>query len=150
MIDKVPSLFNNLRPLTIGFDNVFDHFESLLDDGFSVPASRNNYPPYDIRKAGDNIYNIEAALAGFNKKDIEVVTKDNTLTIKTKKEKTSNKKNGSDEILHQGISKRYFERSFTIADDVKVLGAELKDGLLTVSLERIIPEEKKEKVIEIK
>ena len=149
MIDKVPSIFNNLRPLTIGFDNVFDHFESLLDDDFSVPSS-NNYPPYDIRKVGDNKYNIEAALAGFNKKDIEVVAKDNTLTIKSKKEKTSNKKNGNGEVLHQGISKRYFERSFTIADDVKVLGAELKDGLLTVSLERIIPEEKKEKVIEIK
>ena len=149
MIDKVPSIFNNLRPLTIGFDNVFDHFESLLDDDFSVPSS-NNYPPYDIRKVGDNKYNIEAALAGFNKKDIEVVAKDNTLTIKSKKEKTSNKKNGNGEVLHQGISKRYFERSFTIADDVKVLGAELKDGLLTVSLERLIPEEKKEKVIEIK
>ena len=64
--------------------------------------------------------------------------------------KTSNKKNGNGEVLHQGISKRYFERSFTIADDVKVIGAELKDGLLTVSLERLIPEEKKEKVIEIK
>ena len=138
-MDKVPSVFNNLRPLTIGFDDVFDHFETLLDDGFSVSSSRNNYPPYDIRKVGENRYNIEAALAGFNKKD-------NTLTIKTKKEKTSNKKNGNGEILHQGISKRYFERSFTIADDVKVLGAELKDGLLTVSLERIIPEEKKEKV----
>ena len=149
MIDKVPSIFNNLRPLTIGFDNVFDHFESLLDDDFSVPSS-NNYPPYDIRKVGDNKYNIEAALAGFNKKDIEVIAKDNTLTIKTIKEKTSNKKNGNGEILHQGISKRYFERSFTIADDVKVIGAELKDGLLTVSLERLIPEEKKEKVIEIK
>ena len=149
MIDKVPSIFNNLRPLTIGFDNVFDHFESLLDDDFSVPSS-NNYPPYDIRKVGDNKYNIEAALAGFNKKDIEVVAKDNTLTIKSKKEKTSNKKNGNGEVLHQGISKRYFERSFTIADDVKIIGAELKDGLLTVSLERLIPEEKKEKVIEIK
>ncbi len=149
MIDKIPSIFNNLRPLTIGFDNVFDHFESLLDDDFSVPSS-NNYPPYDIRKVGDNKYNIEAALAGFNKKDIEVVAKDNTLTIKSKKEKTSNKKNGNGEVLHQGISKRYFERSFTIADDVKVIGAELKDGLLTVSLERLIPEEKKEKVIEIK
>ena len=149
MIDKVPSIFNNLRPLTIGFDNVFDHFESLLDDDFSVPSS-NNYPPYDIRKVGDNKYNIEAALAGFNKKDIEVVAKDNTLTIKSKKEKTSNKKNGNGEVLHQGISKRYFERSFTIADDVKVIGAELKDGLLTVSLERLIPDEKKEKVIEIK
>ena len=150
MIDKVPSIFNNLRPLTIGFDSVFDHFESLLDDDFSVPASRNNYPPYDIKKVDDNKYNIEAALAGFNKKDIEVVAKGSTLTIKSKKEKTSNKKNGNSEVLHQGISKRYFERSFTIADDVKVLGAELKDGLLTVSLERLIPEEKKEKVIEIK
>ena len=150
MIDKVPSIFNNLRPLTIGFDSVFDHFESLLDDDFSVPASRNNYPPYDIKKVDDNKYNIEAALAGFNKKDIEVVAKGSTLTIKSKKEKTSNKKNGNSEVLHQGISKRYFERSFTIADDVKVLGAELKDGLLTVSLERLIPEEKKEQVIEIK
>jgi antitoxin component YwqK of YwqJK toxin-antitoxin module len=62
----------------------------------------------------------------------------------------SNYKNGNGEVLHQGISKRYFERSFTIADDVKVIGAELKDGLLTVSLESLIPEEKKEKVIEIK
>ena len=149
-MDKVPSIFNNLRPLTIGFDDGFDHFESLLDDDFGIPASRNNYPPYDIRKVDENRYNIEAALAGFNKKDIEVIAKDNTLTIKTKKEKTSNKENGNGEILHQGISKRYFERSFTIADDVKVLGAELKDGLLIVSLERIIPEEKKEKVIEIK
>ena len=150
MIDKVPSIFNNLRPLTIGFDSVFDHFESLLDDDFSVPASRNNYPPYDIKKVDDNKYNIEAALAGFNKKDIEVVAKGSTLTIKSKKEKTSNKKNGNGEVLHQGISKRYFERSFTIADDVKVRGAELTDGLLKVSLERLIPEEKKEKVIDIK
>jgi molecular chaperone IbpA len=67
-MDKVPSVFNNLRPLTIGFDDVFDHFETLLDDDFSVSSSRNNYPPYDIRKVGENRYNIEAALAGFNKK----------------------------------------------------------------------------------
>jgi|TARA_B100000700_G_scaffold307290_1_gene383555 molecular chaperone IbpA len=151
MMDKVPSIFNNLRPLTIGFDDVFDHFESLLDDDYRVTSSRINYPPYDIRKVGDNKFNIEAALAGFNKNDIEVLTKDNTLTIKTKKEKTlNNNKNGDSEVLHKGISKRYFERSFTIADDVKVLGAELKDGLLKVSLERLVPEEKKEKVIVIK
>ena len=87
-MDKVPSIFNNLRPLTIGFDDVFDHFESLLDDDYRVTSSRINYPPYDIRKVGDNKFNIEAALAGFNKNDIEVLTKDNTLTIKTKKEKT--------------------------------------------------------------
>ena len=149
MIEKVPSIFNNLRPLTIGFDNVFDHFESLLNDDFSVPALKNNYPPYDIRKVGENKYNIEAALAGFNKKDIEVVTRDNALTIKTKKTKTTDSENGKDEVLHKGISKRYFERTFTIAEDIKVLGAQLKDGLLTVSLKRIVPEETKEKVIEI-
>tara|TARA_B100000029_G_C17609186_1_gene968690 strand:- start:1810 stop:2262 length:453 start_codon:yes stop_codon:yes gene_type:complete len=150
MIEKVPSIFNDLRPLTVGFDNVFDHFESLLDDDFNISTSRNNYPPYDIKKVGDYRYNIEVALAGFNKKDIEIITKNNTLIIKTKKDKTSNKNNGNSEVIHKGISKRYFERSFTIAEDVKVLCAELKDGLLTVSLERIIPEEKKEKVIEIK
>ena len=111
--------------------------------------SPNNYPPYDIRKVGENKYNIEAALAGFNKKDIEVVTRDNALTIKTKKTKTTDSENGKDEVLHKGISKRYFERTFTIAEDIKVLGAQLKDGLLTVSLKRIVPEETKEKVIEI-
>ena len=93
---------------------------------------------------------IEVALAGFNKNDIEVVSKENTLTVKSKKEETSDKKDKKDEVLHKGISKRYFERSWTIAEDVKVNGAELKDGLLTVSLERIIPEEKKAKTIDIK
>ena len=72
------------------------------------------------------------------------------MTIKTKKEKTSNKKNGNGEILHQGISKRYFERSFTIADDVEIKGAELKNGLLKISLEKIVPEGKKPKTITVK
>ena len=149
MIHRVPSIFNNLRPLTIGFDNVFDHFESLFDEDLNIPSLRNNYPPYNIKKVGEDKYDIEVALAGFNKNDIEVVSKENTLTVKSKKEETSDKdKKG--EVLHKGISKRYFERSWTIADDVKVNGAELKDGLLTVSLERIIPEEKKAKTINIK
>ena len=148
MIHRVPSIFNNLRPLTIGFDNVFDHFESLFDEDLKIPS--HNYPPYDIKKVGEDKYNIEVALAGFNKKDIEVVSKENTLTVKSKKEETSDDKDKKGEVLHKGISKRYFERSWTIAEDVKVNGAELKDGLLTVSLERIIPEEKKAKTIDIK
>ena len=148
MIHRVPSIFNNLRPLTIGFDNVFDHFESLFDEDLKIPSY--NYPPYDIKKVGEDKYNIEVALAGFNKKDIEVVSKENTLTVKSKKEETSDDKDKKGEVLHKGISKRYFERSWTIAEDVKVNGAELKDGLLTVSLERIIPEEKKAKTIDIK
>ncbi len=150
MIHRVPSIFNNLRPLTIGFDNVFDRFESLFDEDLNIPSLRNNYPPYNIKKVGEDKYDIEVALAGFNKNDIEVVSKENTLTVKSKKEETSDKKDKKGEVLHKGISKRYFERSWTIAEDVKVNGAELKDGLLTVSLERIVPEEKKAKTIDIK
>ena len=147
MIHRVPSIFNNLRPLTIGFDSVFDRFESLFDEDLKIPS--HNYPPYDIKKVGEDKYNIEVALAGFNKNDIEVVSKENTLTVKSKKEDTSDKKDKKGEVLHKGISKRYFERSWTIADDVKVNGAELKDGLLTIVCEKIVPEQKKKKLISI-
>lgn len=103
-------------------------------------------PPYDIVKVSENNYNIQLALAGYSKKDIEVKVEENTLVVKSIKETSAEKQ----EVIHQGISKRYFERQFTIADDVEVLGAELKDGLLTVSLERIVPEHKKPKTIAIK
>ena len=66
------SIFNNLRPLTVGFDNMFDHFEHMLDDSFFSNGTAGNFPPYNIVKTGDHTYNIELALAGFNKKDIEV------------------------------------------------------------------------------
>ena len=86
------------------------------------------------------------ALAGYSKDDIEIEVKENTLSIKSVKKEEDDKV----EVLHRGISKRYFERSFTIAEDVKVNGAELKDGLLIVSLERVIPEHKKPRLIKIK
>ncbi len=93
MIHRVPSIFNNLRPLTIGFDNVFDHFESLFDEDLNIPSLRNNYPPYNIKKVGEDKYDIEVALAGFNKNDIEVVSKENTLTVRNKsKEKIISKR----------------------------------------------------------
>ena len=111
---------------------------------------QSNYPPYNIRKAGKDKYAIEVALAGFNKKDVEVEFEDNLLTVRTKQVNKSEEKNEDGEILHKGISQRQFARSFTIADDVKVGGAELKDGLLTIDCERILPDHKKKRLIEIK
>ncbi len=142
MTNKALSIFNQLRPLSVGFDDMFDHFESMFD----VPTI--HYPPYNIVKTGDNKFDIEVALAGFNKKDINVTSENNMLTIESKQDEKSKDKDG--EVIHKGISKRYFKRSFTIADDVEVKGAELKDGLLKVSMEKIIPDAKKLKTIDIK
>ena len=141
------SIFNNLRPLTVGFDDMFDHFEHMMDDSF-FGRSVANFPPYNIVKTGDNTYDVELALAGFNKKDIEIEYKENVLTVKSKKQEETKDEDGN--IIHRGISKRMFSKSFTIANDVEVKGAELKDGLLKVSMERIIPEHKKAKLINIK
>ena len=148
MTSKDLSIFNSLRPFSIGFDDMFDQFENMLGNG-SV-SMQSNYPPYNIRKAGNDNYSIEVALAGFNKKDVEVEFEDNLLTIRTKQFNKSEEKNEDGEIIHKGISQRQFARSFTIADDVKVNGAELKDGLLTIACERILPDHKKKRLIDIK
>ena len=147
MTSKDLSIFNSLRPFSIGFDDMFDHFESMLGNGSL--GVQTNYTPYNIRKSGNDKYAIEVAVAGFNKKDVEVEYEDNLLTVKTKDVKRTEEKDG-DEVIHRGISQRSFARSFTIADDVKVNGAELKDGLLTISCEKIIPEIKKKRLIAIK
>jgi molecular chaperone IbpA len=148
MTNKALSIFNQLRPVTIGFDNVFDHFERMMDDHNFNEMVRYNYPPYNIVKTGDYTYNIELALAGFNKKDIDITMEDGVLNIKSSVEATKDK--DEDGVIHKGIAKRYFSKSFTIAEDVEVKGAELKDGLLKVSLERIVPESKKPRTISIK
>ncbi len=141
------SIFNQLRPVTVGFDNMFDHFESMFDgDVFSVPTV--NFPPYNIVKTGDFTYDVELALAGYSKEDITVDYADNLLTVKSIKKSDESK--DEDGILHRGIAKRYFSKAFTIADDVEVKGAELKDGLLKISMERIVPEGKKPRSIDIK
>jgi len=148
MTNKALSIFNQLRPVTVGFDNVFDHFERMFDDHNFNEMVRYNYPPYNIVKTGDYTYNIELALAGFSKKDIDITMEDGMLNIKSVVEATKDK--DEDGVIHKGIAKRYFSKSFTIADDVEVKGAELKDGLLKVSLERIVPESKKPRTISIK
>jgi len=148
MTNKALSIFNQLRPVTVGFDNVFDHFERMMDDHNFNEMVRYNYPPYNIVKTGDYTYDIELALAGFNKKDIDITMEDGMLNIKSSVEATKDK--DEDGVIHKGIAKRYFSKSFTIAEDVEIKGAELKDGLLKVSMERIIPEHKKPKTINIK
>ena len=142
-MNKALSIFNQLRPISIGFDDVFDHFEKVFDSDFSAV----NYPPYNIVKTGPEKYDIEVALAGYSKDDIRVDYSENQLTIKSVKE---DKKGEEDGVLHKGIAKRFFSRTFTIADDVEVKDAELKDGLLKVSLKRIVTEGKEARQINIK
>ena len=146
MTGKDLSIFNSLRPFSIGFDDMFDQFESLLGNGGL--SMQSNYPPYNIRKTGKDKYAIEVAVAGFNKDDVEVEYEDNLLTVKTKKVDKAVEKDMDGEIIHRGISQRSFSRSFTIADDIKVEGAEIKDGLLTINCEKSF--QNKRKLIPIK
>ena len=146
--NKLPSIFKQLRPVSIGFDNIFDHFENFFDDAQDFHgALTSSFPFYNIVKKEDNKFDIEVALAGYDKKDIAVEYADNILTLKSVKETKSDKE--KDGVIHQGIAKRSFSKVFTIADDVEIKGAELKNGLLKISLEKIVPEGKKPKIIKI-
>ena len=139
------SVWNSLRPFSVGFDSIFEEFDRLLE---STERYNSNYPPYNIRKLNDNDYKIEIALAGYSKSDIELELRDSTLTVRNKtKEKVINDE--SNGVIHKGISTRQFERSFTISEDIKVKNAELKNGLLNIDLERIVPDEKKPRLIDI-
>jgi len=151
MTNKSLSIFNQLRPVTVGFDNMFDHFERMFDDdSFFRTPSMTNFPPYNIVKTGKNTYDVELALAGFSKDDIEVHYENNMLNVKSKQKDETQEKDEDGNMLHRGISKRWFSKSFTVADDVEVKGAELKDGLLKISMARILPEGKEARTIEIK
>ena len=149
-INKLPSIFNQLRPVSIGFDNIFDHFERMFDDDEFFRKPTAAFPFYNIVKTGDTTYNIEVALAGYTKKDVKVDYADNLLTIKSVKDAKDISKETSDGVIHKGIAKRYFSKVFTIADDVEIKGAELKDGLLKVSLNKILPKGKEPRKIEVK
>ena len=94
MTNKALSIFNQLRPVSVGFDNIFNHFEKMFDEDFIFPTV--NYPPYNIVKTGTYTYNIEVALAGYSKKDISVEYADGILTIKSIKEKNLTIKRWSD------------------------------------------------------
>jgi len=134
-----PSDLEKALGITVGFDSMFDR---LFDD---VERNGNvtSFPPYNIRKEQDDFYIIEMAVAGFSKDDLEAELKEGVLTVSSKTEKEER------EYLHRGIAKRSFSKSFTLADDMVIQSADLVNGMLTINLERIVPEEKKPKIIEI-
>ena len=136
--------FNTVTPYAVGFDRQFDR----LWDYATHQAESSVFPPYNIQKTEDFKFEIEMALAGFDKKDISVEVAEGVLTIKSIKDKDTG---ATDEFtLYKGISKRNFTRKFTLADDIVVNDAKLENGMLTISLERIVPEEKKPRQITVK
>ena len=151
--DKLPSIFKQLRPVSIGFDNLFDHFENILDGDDYFCTNRSNFPFYNLVKTGNSTYDIEIALAGYDKKDILVMYEDNLLRVGSNvgdPDDSSDQEKPKKGTIHKGIAKRYFSKVFTIANDVEIKGAELKNGLLKISLEKIVPEGKKPKTIAVK
>ena len=136
--------YNHMTPYAVGFDRTFDR----LFDYVTHQAESTGYPPYNIQKTEDYKFEIEMALAGFDKKDIEIEVAEGVLTVKSLKDKDTGATD--DYTLYKGISQRNFTRKFTLADDIVVKGAELNNGMLTINLERIVPEEKKPQLIEVK
>ncbi len=127
---------------SIGFDSMFDR---LLGDNTQYVTNNQGYPPYNIRKNGDTKHFIEMAVAGLSEDDLEVELKEGTLSIRSKQSTDDD----SDSYVHRGIATRTFERSFTLSDDIVVKGCDLTNGMLTVELEKIIPEEKRARLIPI-
>ena len=135
------SAFPQVESRLIGFDRVFDAVTKLhtVEGGQS-----NSFPPYNIKKLDAENYEIQIALAGFSKSELNISVEDGNLVVKGEQEKSE------DEFLHKGIAERNFTRTWALADDVKVTGSKLKDGVLTISLVHEIPEENKPTSIEIK
>ena len=138
------TLFDNLNQLTpyaVGFDRVFDQLNAYVANN----ATSTGFPPYNIHKGGDYNFAIEMALAGFSKDDIEIEIAEGLLTVRSVKENDENDSN-----IYRGISYRKFNRKFTLADDIVVNDASLENGMLEITLERIVPEAKKPRIIEVK
>jgi molecular chaperone IbpA len=134
----------DLSPLyrsTVGFDGL----ASMLDQVASFDEEADNYPPYNIERLTENEYRITMAVAGFGKEDVKIEVKENTLSIRGEKKEADKERT----FLHRGIASRAFERRFQLADHVEVRGADVKDGLLSVDLEREVPERLKSRTIEI-
>lgn len=140
--------FGQFRPFTVGFDTIFDK----LSDA-AIPHSGKINIPYNIVKSknesGDDIWFIEMAVAGYNKKHIDIELKENNLTITCSK-KNETPPEDAVEFIHKGIAERNFYKTFALAEHVEVKGAEIVDGILSIELIRNIPEKEKPKTIKIK
>ena len=129
--------FNTLSPYAVGFDRMLDRILDQQDQS-------TGFPPFNIVKKSDTNFRIELALAGYKEEDLDIQYQESVLTITGDKDNTV-----EDDFIHRGISGRKFTRKFTLADDIVIKDAELADGMLTVRLERIIPEEKRPRTIPI-
>lgn len=127
-------------PMFLGFDRIFDRMHTLN----RIEQNQVKYPPYNIIKTDDNHYEVEMAIAGFTQDDLDITVEDGVMTIVGSKEQEDDT-----EYLHKGIGTRSFKRTFTLADTIVVQDAELKDGILHVHLENVIPDEKKPRKIAI-
>ena len=136
-----PQDLQKMLGFSVGFDGFFNRLTNM-------DIAQSGYPPYNIRKINDLQYVVELALAGFSKSDIEVEVTDGTLTIRTAAAKEDGADN-DENFVHRGIAKRTFSRQFNLSDDIIVKNADLKDGMLIVNLERVIPDEKKPRLIPI-
>jgi len=132
---------NKLTPYAVGFDKIFDDMFRYVD------ATKNStgYPPYNIRK-NENKFQIEIALAGVRKEDLDITTENGQLVIE---HNPAEVEEDAIEWIHKGIAQRKFRRIWTLADDVVVNGATMENGMLYIELERIVPEEKQPKTINI-
>lgn len=137
----LPNLPKDFDKFFVGFDDQFNRLAKLHDD---VTKNIPNYPPYNIKKTGDNTYVIELAVAGFAKQDIEIEFADDKLVVK------GNTKDDEDNYVFKGIAGRNFTRTFALNDHIEIKGAEILNGMLQIALEKIIPEHKKPKKIEVK
>lgn len=129
-----------LNRALIGFDSMFNTLERRYAN-----SPQTNYPPYNVARIDENHYNIEMAVTGFEKSEIEVTVEANELTIRG--ERASD--DSEPEYLHRGLALRNFERSFTLAEHMKIVKAEIKNGILLIQIEREIPDELKPRVIDI-
>ena len=137
----LPAFANQIHRQAIGFDSIFEE----LNRTFANTKTEGNYPPHNIVKLNDTHYVIEVAVAGFAEDEIDVELKENVLTVKGEQ----NKDQEEIEYLHKGISARNFVRTFPLAEHIEVRGATVKNGILAVALEQVIPEEDKPKKIQI-
>ena len=132
--------FSPLYRSVVGFDRL-----AALLDAAAAGADAGGYPPYNIESVGENAYRIEIAVAGFRPDELNLEVKENVLTVQGRKAANDEQR----QFLHRGLAERNFERRFQLADYVVVTNAELKDGLLSVSLKRELPEAMKPRRIEI-
>ena len=131
----------NLRRHAIGFDQLFSDLNRSFRTG-----EQGNYPPYNVIQTGENTFAVEVAVAGFSEEDLDVELKDNILTVKGERKETDAPEV---EYLHRGIGARDFVRTFTLAEHLEVRGATVINGILAVSLERVVPEADKPRKIAI-